>query len=478
VVRLFPLSALAVLLAALFAGCFGASQPPALPASAGTSAASLGAFHPSGAAVTADEVQGIIPLQGEERFTGATSFEPTLGVDPKGAVYMAARYEGTIGERVRASFDQGLTWADVEPTFAPGVTNPPESSDPFIYVDPVTGRVFEAMLQGEACSWMVFSDDQGKTWTTNPADCGLPFTGDDHQSVVAAPSRDGTATTYGNGRMVYYCSQNNVLLNCASSTDGGFTFGVRTPVVIKVQDSELPAACEAASGHVRSDHAGRVFLTQVHCGTPVIVVSEDEGKSWTTHVISDAVKGRGYHMDLAADSADNLYALWISDKGQPEMAVSIDHGVSWSTPVRMSAPAVTATIFPVIEAGGVGRVVAGFYGSEHPGAPDGAQDATWNAYLVVTMDALSADPVVVSTTANPPADPLNRGDCSGRCAGAGDFLDIALDPDGRPWMALTDVCVEACVTGTANDAGADHGAVGTLASGPSLLDGRSLPGLR
>ncbi|HUR26022.1 MAG TPA: sialidase family protein [Candidatus Thermoplasmatota archaeon] len=465
-----PVRLVLVILGATLAGC---STDPGPDPHAGPASPDLGqavAFHVDGTPASNEDLAGAMPMRGAQRSIGANSFEPTLGVDPSGAIYMAARFESTAGERIRASFDQGTTWKEVGPYVVPGlVTNPVASGDPFIYVDPATGRVFGAHLTSFACTWIVFSDDQGASWETNPAACGLPPGGDDHQSIVGAPARTSTST-YGENRLVHYCAQNNLFNHCAMSADGGRSFGVRSQIVFQVGE-ELPGGCTAASGHVRADHAGRVFLGKVHCGTPVLMASEDEGRTWTQHIISETSDGDHYHLELAADAADNLYALWTA-ADLPRLAVSRDHGVTWSEPMVVSPPAVTTTSFPVLDAGGEARVVVGYYGSTRT---EGAT-APWHAYIGVLSDALAPDPVVYTVTADSEEDPLAR-ECSGRCGGAGDFLDIAIGPDGRPWMALTDVCHSACVAGTANDAGANHAGVGTLAEGPSLLDGRPLPPL-
>ncbi len=49
-------------------------------------------------------------------------------------------------------------------------------------------------------------------------------------------------------------------------------------------------------------------------------------------------------------------------------------------------------------------------------------------------------------------------DCGGvRCGGFGDFIDVELDDEGRPWIALAH-----------NTAGFEEAIIGTLTEGPAL----------
>ena len=59
---------------------------------------------------------------------------------------------------------------------------------------------------------------------------------------------------------------------------------------------------------------------------------------------------------------------------------------------------------------------------------------------------------------NAPDDPLDTTENCGnvRCGGFGDFIDIAIDLEGRPWAALS------------HNPDGDTGIVGTFIAGPAL----------
>jgi hypothetical protein len=459
--RLSPL-----LLALVVAGCLSSPlRPDAVPAAALPTLVDGGAvaWHPSGASVSSGSLALALPV-GEERPIGLSAFEPSIGVDPSGWVVMDARVEGAAGEHVRASSDQGATWRDIGPTLASGVSNPPESDDPFLYVDAVTGRIFEVMLQGTQCAWVTFSDDHGATWTTKPLDCGLPPGVHDHQSVVAAPSR-GSASSY-QGRLVHYCVNEVAVTSCAMSADGGATFGALHPIMPSVA-GDPPGFCGGTTGHVKADHAGRVFVGQVRCGVPTVVASEDDGQTWSIHALQGE-SGRGHDLEVAADAEDGLYAVWMGSDGLPHLARSLDHGATWGPSIVVSPPDVARAEYVVIVAGAAGKVAVGFLGSLR-GDPS---PAPTHAFLSIVPDAGADDPLVLTAMVDRPANPVAHG-CESGCSGIGDFIDLALAPDGRPWMALVDLCNAGC--SAQGPDGSKEAAAGTLLSGPSLWGGDLVP---
>ena len=89
---------------------------------------------------------------------------------------------------------------------------------------------------------------------------------------------------------------------------------------------------------------------------------------------------------------------------------------------------------------------------------------TWNGYMTVITDSFNENPLLTTVVVNLPDDPLENAkeDCSyDRCGGFGDFIDIVVGPDGRPWFGLA----HNPSTESENDG---TGIFGTFTEGPSL----------
>jgi hypothetical protein len=134
----------------------------------------------------------------------------------------------------------------------------------------------------------------------------------------------------------------------------------------------------------------------------------------------------------------------VADDNHPHLAISRDGGTTWSAPLDLMPPGVDRfSLFTAsIDAADPGKVAAVFMGTND--AKSVAPEKTrWNAYVITSSDALSADPTFYATTMNDPA--TNAlwigGDCGSlRCGNVGDFLDVVIGPDGTAWTALIDAC--------------------------------------
>jgi len=117
----------------------------------------------------------------------------------------------------------------------------------------------------------------------------------------------------------------------------------------------------------------------------------------------------------------------------------------------VAPPGVNETGFPTIFAGDEGRVVVGYIGEMD-------DDGGWSGYMSVMTDAFAENPLITTVAVNLPNDPLDITDDCGnvRCGGFGDFIDVEIDDEGRPWIAL------------AHNVLGEHGIVGTWTTGPSL----------
>lgn len=437
---------------------------------------------------------GFVQAVGAQFATGYRASEPTIAATSDGAIYItggapnptcalvgecpAIPYAGfAAGPTILRSRDMGQTWEDVFPKLPTGDSYKLRSWDPYVVVDRDTDRVFMDDIYPIGCGFMSFSDDGGASWGHNPASCGNPHV-NDHQTVGTAKPR--ALPTVGYPNLVYRCVNNLAYAACAISANGGQTFLPQIPIGPTVGQNQ----CAAITGHIESDHEGRVYIGLPCKGAPGVVMSEDDGRTWTASTIAD-MELDGHDVDLATDEAGNVYALFLSGS-LPHLSVSRDHGATWSPPIMVAAPGVTMTKFNAIAAGAEGRIAFAYVGTtipnatELPGAqcgalpalpcsnPDEWASATWNAYIGVIEDALADAPIIQSVTANDPADPLARGACADRCHGMTDFIDIVIDGAGRPWASFVDVCVAECVSDPSVLYDGNIGFAGTLLRGPAL----------
>lgn len=373
---------------------------------------------------------------------GSTAMEPTIGIHPDGTALMAGStivvetpaVYGVAKTDARRSTDGGLTWTSVQPAIPGqgGERIPPGNADPMIYVDPGTGRFFTFDLTG-ACNWLSFSDDKGQTWIHNPVACGdVPV---DHQSIVAAKPRSlPQHPLYEN--FLYYCTNRLIESACGRSIDGGITWTPSGQPAYTILDD-----CNGLTGHIDADPDGRIFLPTGNCDHPWVSFSEDAGQNWTQVQVS-TLGSADSHTSIASDSAGNLYYAWIADDGAgilPYLATSTDHGRTWSQPMMVAPPGVTQANFPVVAAGDPGEIAISF-----PSTTKTSSTRPWDQTVVVTEDALGANPTFLSATGNPPTDPIHKGNCTGRCGGLWDFIDIQISAAGQAWVATSDDCVGSC----------------------------------
>ncbi len=434
------------------------------------------AVDPSGGRATAHHAGGkVIHDKGTARqapeadlyYVGHDAVEPTLGLNKKGDVFYTAA--GSRNEVLRSS-DGGKTWKVVSPQLA-GRNVHAISLDPYIFVDEDTGRVFTIDLT-VACSLMSFSDDRGKTWTTNPLACGRPI--NDHQTLFGGPPVSSDTRGYPN--VMYYCWNDVATSSCGKSLDGGISWHATGSPAFHAGDGTEgqgtpTATCGGLHGHGVVGRDGTVYLPKEHCERPFLAISKNEGLTWERVRVSKKVAIWGPDPSVAVDEKGNIYYLFISDDRLPYLSTSRNGGETWSKPLMVGYPGITETALATLDVGAPGKVAITYYGTDDVKGKvekrEYPQSVQWDGFITMSTDVFDRNPVFYSGPINNPKDPLARGACGPRrCYDALDFIDVVVGSDGTPWAALTDNCVSVCAgpTGLVRPTGI----VGRMVGGPKL----------
>ena len=392
---------------------------------------------------------------------GHKGAEPTMGVSSKGTLFVIS------GADVMRSEDKGATWTKTSP-----VANVPASLDPYLHVDVDTGRVFMDHLY-VGCSYLAWSDDEGKNWLYDPLACGLP--GNDHQTV--STGKPVGVPTVGYPNVVYYGYNGFAgITNVARSLNGGLTFAGATIAID-------PAHCGGLNGHIVTDKDGVVYVPSAGCDEPVVAVSRDSGLTWEQHVIDTGGVGRsdpGDDPSLAVDADGNAFLVFPGKDAKMYGSLSTDKGKTWSPVFRVSPPNVQSALMPTSVAGDAGRVAFAYYattasveGWKSVNSADAPEDTRWHLFVTYSTDALlGPDATFVTVQVTPDDNPVKIG----RIWNGGgddpdrnllDFFDMARDADGRIYVAYTDGCNHQC-TDQASSRDRET-SIATLTMGPSLM---------
>jgi hypothetical protein len=457
-----------------------------------------------------------------ERYVGdRDTFEPSIGVGPDGTGYYLAgggdmhSQENSSASAALRSTDNGKTWDVIGPPFVPvdvpaplrEANEEPLTGDPYMHVDPVTGRVFVYNQQTHLlCDSWDISADHGNTWSSWET-CSDPYSWGDHPTITTGRPR--VSKTHGYRNVVYFCSSMHMVpyaeavatsaeyvVGCRASLDGGMTFGL--PV-------EALRPCENDSnGPSSTARDGTLYVPCKGSKAAWVGISRDDGKSFKTVRVDKTVWTHpnkyqsadpeypplDHEASVAADAVGNVYFFWLGDDSLPYLSISRDRGNTWSRPLQVRAPGITAAQFPKIVAGDRGRIAFMYMGSNvahgFEASPKAMAAARWNAYIGYSVNALARSPVFATATANPVTDPLKRGTCAWRCTvsqgplgrgilqdGVYDFLDIDINPrTGFVWVSLVDLCNDACARDPSGEGAYGRSAVGIQIAGPRMLNAR------
>ncbi|MBW8732562.1 MAG: hypothetical protein JF622_16780, partial [Terrabacter sp.] len=190
-------------------------------------------------------------------------------------------------------------------------------------------------------------------------------------------------------------------------------------------------------------------------GHQAIVVSPDDGKTWTIRTIPNSTPSDA---DPAVAVGDNgtVYVGYVNGDGTPHVATSHDRGASFATDYNVGASlGLKNTVFPTAVAGDDNRSAVSFIATTTAGNYQDAANFTgiWHLYTAFTYDGGSSFTTVDDT----PNDPVQRGSiCTGGTTCGQDrnlldFIGSTADSNGRVEVAYADGCTGACVTGTTNN---------------------------
>ncbi|MEA2202985.1 MAG: hypothetical protein QOI89_3700 [Solirubrobacteraceae bacterium] len=396
-------------------------------------------------------------------YLGRGAGEPSIGVNwnsTSGSVGGMTNFQSDL-ETLFISWDQSCsptipkaTWVNRR---AP--TSVAIDSDPIGFTDHtlpanVPNRVFagELTLLSPDTVKISHSDDDGVTWV--PDQSGGIASAVDHETIgggryhAPIPS---LPTPYPNA--VYYCSQDIAAALCSRSDDGGSTYGPSIAIYSL-------ASCGGLHGHVKvSPVDGTVYVPNRSCnGAQSVVVSQDNGATWTVHAVDTGVNtaapsmiGGGDDPAVSIDGNGRVYFAFSNFGGGPGagagVAISDDLGSTWKNMFDVGAIyGLKNVCFPAATAGDGNRAAISFYGSVTPESPGitsttGTFNGVWHLYVAHTFDGGKS----WTTTDATPTLPMQR---SGILRGGSadiwrnllDFYDMTIDRDGRVQVGYVNGC--------------------------------------
>jgi hypothetical protein len=474
-----------------FAGCVQ-NDAPLPPEPIPTKVSKLVAYRDGVKVPVPAEFEG---LELALRPTGFNGGEPNIGITSKGNLFVTAGHHTLKSENLglnwTIAFNMTAFWGPLAdtpiPNDTPGIGDPvrgvTRSSDPMLWVDTDTDRIFTNHMTGLYCSKMFVSDDEGATWIPSPFDCGIPV--NDHQKVATA--RYGPSAPNPNNpaypNVVYYCYNKLVSTNCAVSFNGGLSFQYDRPATVALGNTEsgaqATAPCGGINGHPAPAPDGTLYVPlNLGCDGPVVLVTTDNGLTWVARQGPTEHGAAEIDPDITVTPDGTAYMLYRGSDHLQYLVRSKDRFVTWEGPWQVSPPGVKSTVFTVITSGDDGRIAMAFLGTKDSDTNPSVANETsrWHLYQVFSLDAAAESPTFTMLQVTPDEDPVQIG-CvwlsggGNPCRNMLDFIDMTSTPDGRPVVVFADGCHKDCAynaTATNEQSRGRLVTVSVLVEGPSL----------
>lgn len=488
-----------------------AALPAVLPATAGPSrtprsgpgcadTSPVVAYHPGGKALSSPpkhlpvacgvttgypgaESHIVVRNDGSVIYTPAVLPHGTLGIGEIPGNYNPDTQSNASPAGLAVSSDAGGHWRIVKPS---GVTwNPTDHSD---YVDRSTGRTFfedygpiptasQFGAQQEGPAHINWSDDLRHWHHTTIPDLFLP----ENPRFVTGVAPKGQPKPHGYPDIVYFCANTNVGFVspviggrlCFRSLDGGDTFAQASILFTgsvpqhpecggqgenySAIDGYYPQAAPNGRLYVMVSCGGVTYLARSKDEAASFPVLHAQGRAVTLPVPATQPGDIGGTPELRIGT-DGTFVLAYLQGAKLLVRLSTTKGVTWSKPLDVTPPGVTAVKQWSFAAAGDSDVAIAFLGHRHG-------QTHWDAYLVSGRDMLGGlrsarGPVLYAGRLNPPGRPLLYGDSvqgSGYVSAPGgvnvlfpppfnnqmmgnDFIGAAIAPDGTPWGSFTQDC--------------------------------------
>jgi hypothetical protein len=390
-------------------------------------------------------------------FPNGDDWEPAIAADASGHVYiLASHYVGFGGSSagdpdpscptcasphtiIQVSDDGGATFS------APRALTPDATTrqdDPQIVVDPADGRtVWAAFMQDDKASeYVARSTDFGRTWQ-------VMLTEQLHRGTdkdILAVRGDDVYLSYHTQQKIYV----------SESHDGGATWSLQNP--LKTTTNSDWGVSLGSGGAVAPD--GTVYFAWNGVRRPGqakgainlwVTIRDPLTGGWSTSLVDVSQAAAscgcggwdywGAQMALGVDAAGTVYVLWNANDAQyaPQrmyFSRSLDHGVTWSPRVDVSAAPVGAnSAFPAIVARGAGDVRIAWM-DDRNGFDAGGNDpnARWNVYERESSDGGTTWTGEVQLSAYVPGFSYELATPQeGFLQPYGDYLELDIDGAGR-----------------------------------------------